>query len=89
MKNDVYVSHVLFPWETFRAQAEREAREVKDDGTRWSDEFRAEIRVNIERYAALDNRALRNSLLNEVWRMVPVHFRRELFAGVCFPIWDF
>ena len=48
---NVYITHVLFPWETFAAQSEREARD-------------------------------------DVYRLVPLHFREEVFAGVSFPIWN-
>lgn len=47
----VYISHVLFPWETFAAQAEREERERMNGGTRWTEEFLQEIRENVLRYA--------------------------------------
>jgi hypothetical protein len=40
-KEEVYISHVLFPWETFAAQAEREQRERENGGARWTDEFRS------------------------------------------------
>lgn len=98
-KEEVYISHVLFPWETFAAQAEREQRERENGGARWTDEFRKEVRENILRYANTEffssekhehaeimNRAMRNTSLNEVYRLVPYHFRSELFAGVYFPI---
>ena len=87
-KNDVCISYVRFPWETFGAQAEREAREAKNDGDRWIEEFLAEVRSNIEIYAAEPDEALRNCLLNDVWNLTPVHFRRELFAGISFPVWE-
>ena len=91
-KEEIFISHVLFPWETFAAQAEREQR----------DEFRKEVRKNILRYAnttffpeekygkhaGIMNKAMRNSSLNEVYRLVPYHFRSELFAGVSFPLWE-
>lgn len=87
-KEEIYISHVLFPWETFAEQAEREQRERENGGARWTDEFRKEIRENILRYANTENAAIRNSSLNEVYRLVPYHFRSELFAGVYFPIWE-
>ena len=31
---NVYITHVLFPWETFAAQSEREARERASGGDR-------------------------------------------------------
>ena len=43
-KEEIFISHVLFPWETFAAQAEREQRERKNGGARWTDEFRKEVR---------------------------------------------
>lgn len=64
---NVYITHVLFPWETFAAQSEREAR---------------------ERAAEFMNTSMRNSCLNDVYRLVPLHFREEVFAGVSFPIWN-
>lgn len=81
-KSEVYITHVLFPWETFAQQEERESREIENDGARWTDEFIAEVRQNIERYAAFEDLALRNSLLTDVYKLVPVHFRNELFAGI-------
>lgn len=101
-KEEIYISHVLFPWETFAAQAEREQRERANGGARWTDEFRKEVRENILRYAntifyseekygehaEIMNKAMRNSSLNEAYRLVPYHFRSELFAGVSFPIWE-
>ena len=101
-KEEIFISHVLFPWETFAAQAEREQRERKNGGARWTDEFRKEVRKNILRYANTEffspdkygehagimNKAMRNSNLNELYRLVPYHFRSELFAGVSFPLWE-
>ena len=66
-KEEIYISHVLFPWETFAEQAEREQRERENGGARWTDEFRKEIRENILRYANTENAAIRNSSLNEVY----------------------
>jgi hypothetical protein len=34
------------------------------------------------------NTSMRNSCLNDVYRLVPLHFREEVFAGVSFPIWN-
>lgn len=101
-KEEIFISHVLFPWETFAAQAEREQRERENGGARWTESFQKEVRENILRYAnttffpeekygkraGIMNKAMRNSSLNEVYRLVPYHFRDELFAGVCFPIWE-
>lgn len=101
-KEEIYISHVLFPWETFAAQAEREQRERKNGGARWTESFRKEVRENILRYANTEffspdkygehagimNKAMRNSTLNELYRLVPFHFRSELFAGVSFPLWE-
>lgn len=87
-KEQVYISHVLFPWETFQAQGKREEREHANDGARWTEEFKKEVRDNILRYANIKDHALKNSLLNDVYKMVPFHFRKELFQGVVFPIWD-
>ncbi len=87
-KEEIFISHIRFPWETFAAQAEREQRERENGGARWTTEFREEIRENILRYANMENAAMRNSSLNEVYRLVPYHFRSELFAGVYFPIWE-
>lgn len=86
-KEQVYISHVLFGWETFADCAEREERERKNGGARWTEEFLAEVRENILRYSAMENQALRNSCLNEIWKQVPLHFKKELFSGVVFPIW--
>ena len=86
-KEEIYISHVLFPWETFSAQAEREQREKEQNGARWTEDFLKEIRSNILRYADMKDLALRNSFLNEVYKMCPFHFREELFAGVSFPKW--
>lgn len=36
---NVYITHVLFPWETFAAQSEREARERASGGDRWTEDF--------------------------------------------------
>lgn len=87
-KEQVYISHVLFPWETFQAQRQREERELANGGARWTKEFREEIRSNILRYCNIEDLALRNSCLNDVYKLVPFHFRTELFQGVYFPIWD-
>lgn len=87
-KKLVYISHVLFPWETFQAQGERETRELANDGTRWTEEFKAEVRSNILRYAEMEDLVLRNSGLNDVYKHTPFHFRDELFSGVLFPVWD-
>lgn len=97
----VYISHVLFPWETFAAQAEREERERANGGTRWTEEFLQEIRENVLRYAteqffspeefegaAIMNKAMRNSSLNDVYYLVPLHFRKKIFEGISFPIFD-
>ena len=86
-KEEIYISHVLFPWETFSAQAEREQREKEQNGARWTEDFLKEIRSNILLYADMKDLSLRNSLLNEVYKMCPFHFREELFAGVSFPEW--
>lgn len=83
-KEEIFISHVLFPWETFAAQAEREQRERKNGGARWTESFRKEVRENILRYAnttffpeekyekhaGIMNKAMRNSSLNEVYRLV-------------------
>ena len=53
-KEEIFISHVLFPWETFAAQAERELRERKNGGARWTESFRKEVRENILRYANTD-----------------------------------
>lgn len=92
-KPEVYISHVLFPWETFSQKGERERREIENGGARWTDEFMVEVRRHIEEYAAIDttdygNLALRNTLLNDVYKMVPFHFRDELFSGILFPIFE-
>ena len=101
-KQEVFISHVLFPWEAFAAQGERERRERENGGIRWTEDFKREVRENILRYANepaftggftnanLDtmNKAFRNSSLNDVYNLVPCHFREELFDGVTFPIFD-
>ena len=98
---NVYITHVLFPWETFAAQSEREARERASGGDRWTEDFLREVRENVLRYAnepffppdefkhaEFMNTSMRNSCLNDVYRLVPLHFREEVFAGVSFPIWN-
>lgn len=85
-KEQAYITHVLFPWETFQAQGKREERERANDGSRWTEEFKKEVRSNILRYANMEDLALRNSNLNDVYKLVPFHFRTELFKGVYFPI---
>lgn len=51
-KNEtVYITHVLFPWETFCEQREREKREKENGGTRWTDEFCKIVRENALRYS--------------------------------------
>lgn len=98
---NVYITHVLFPWETFAAQSEREARERASGGDRWTEDFLREVRENVLRYAnepffppdefkhaGFMNTSMRNSCLNDVYRLVPLHFREEVFAGVSFPIWN-
>lgn len=87
-KEEIFISHVLFPWETFAAQGEREERERNNGGIRWTEEFLAEIRENVLRYADITDKAVRNSNLNDTYWLVPHHFRDEIFAGVSFPIWD-
>lgn len=87
-RKGIYISHVLFPWETFAAQAEREQRELENDGARWTDEFLEEVRENVLRYANETNLALRNCSLNDIYRLVPFHFRNKIFSGVYFPIFD-
>lgn len=86
-KQEISISHVLFPWETFEAQGKRESLEKSNGGVRWTEDFRKEVRVNVLRYAAMENEAVRNSCLNDVYKLVPCHFRNELFQGVYFPIW--
>lgn len=89
MKEDnIYFSGIRFPWETFAMQAEREERERANDDERWTDEFLAEVRQNILRYAGETEQAIGNSCLNEVYMLAPFHFRNELFSGVDFPIWN-
>ena len=100
-KEEIYISHVLFPWETFAAQAERERRERENGGARWTEEFLQEVRENVLRYANeaffsraefehadFMNKAMRNSSLNDVYNIVPFHFRKRIFEGVYFPIFD-
>lgn len=87
-KEEVYISHVMFPWESFADVRIREEREKQNGGSRWTDEFRLEVRQNIERYAAMEDIALRNFNLNDIYKMIPYHYRDELFKGVCFPVWD-
>ena len=98
---NVYITHVLFPWETLAAQSEREARERASGGDRWTEDFLREVRENVLRYAnepffppdefkhaEFMNTSMRNSCLNDVYSLVPLHFREEVFAGVSFPIWN-
>lgn len=87
-KEQVYISHFLFPWETFQAQGKREDRERANGGIRWTEKFKEEVRNNILRYGSEKDLALRNSCLNDVYKLVPLRFRDELFAGVSFPIWN-
>lgn len=100
-REEVYISHVRFPWESFALQAEREQRERENGGARWTDDFRREVREHILRYANepafssaehkyadIMNKSFRNASLNEVYWLVPIHFRDELFAGVSFPIFE-
>lgn len=87
-KEQVCISHVLFPWETFQTQGQREERECANGGTRWTEEFKNEVRDNILRYAGMEDLALRNSLLNDIYKLVPFHFKQELFQGVSFSVWD-
>ena len=81
---NVYITHVLFPWETFAAQSEREARERASGGDYWTEDF---LRDEFK-HAGFMNTSMRNSCLNDVYRLVPLHFREEVFAGVSFPIWN-
>lgn len=87
-KQEVYISHVMFPWESFQAANEREERERANDGARWTDEFVSEVREHVLEYAARENLASRNSNLNDVYKKVPFHFRKEVFGGISFPIWN-
>lgn len=77
------ISHVLFPWETFAAQAEREERERANGGERWTEEFLQESRENVLRYAteqvftpeefegaAIMNKTERNSNLSDVYYFI-------------------
>lgn len=82
------ISHVLFPWETFAEQGEREKRELEANGARWTPEFRKIVRGHILRYADMKIPAIRSSCLNEVYRLTPIHFRGELFSGVSFPLFE-
>lgn len=52
---NVYITHVLFPWETFAAQSEREARERASGGDRWTEDFLREVR---EKRSAIRERAV-------------------------------
>ncbi len=54
-KEQIYISHVLFPWETFEKQGQREKRERENGGIRWTKEFKREVRENIVRYANMEN----------------------------------
>lgn len=100
-KEEIYITHVLFPWETFAAQGERERRERENGGDRWTDEFLEEVRENVLRYANervfspeefehadFMNEALRSSNLNDVYRLVPRHLRAKVFDGVSFRVVD-
>ena len=100
-KEEIYITHVLFPWETFSAQAEREERERANDGARWTEEFLQEVRENVLRYANeqffspeehehadIMNRSMRNDSLNDVYKLVPFHYRSRIFEGVSFPVFD-
>lgn len=48
-KEEIYISHVLFPWETFAAQAEREKRERENGGARWTDKPSLRDTLHIKR----------------------------------------
>lgn len=87
-KAEIYISNVKFPWETFSDVNNREEREKQNGGSRWTDEFKSEVRKNIIRYAGMENEAIRNSNLNDIYKLTPFHFRNELFKGIVFPIWD-
>lgn len=100
-KEEVFISHVLFPWETFADQAKREQREIENGGARWTEEFLQEVRENVLRYANepffspkeykhadIMNKSMRNSSLNDVYNLVPFHFRERIFEGIYFPIFD-
>lgn len=76
---------MLFPWETFRQQAERERRE-RQTGVYWPDEFLAEIRGHVREYASqLTGEYVKDvvpkACLNETWRLLPYHMRHEVFDG--------
>lgn len=76
---------MLFPWETFKQQAERERRE-RQTGVRWSDEFVSEIRLHVMEYASQLTGEYRKDValvanLNETWRLLPYHMRHEIFEG--------
>ena len=86
-KEEDYISPVMFRWESFAAAGIREEREKQNGGARWTDEFRSEVRQNIERYAAMENVALRNFNLNDIYKLTPYHYRDELFKGIYFPVW--
>lgn len=86
-KQDVCISHILFPWETFEEQKEREKREKENNGSRWTDEFCKEVREHILRYSKLEEVALRSASLYEIYKLVPVHLRGELFNGISLPMW--
>lgn len=84
---EIHITHVLFPWENFCEQAERENHEKKNGGTRWTDEFCKTVRTNVLRYSELEDIALRSASLYEVYVLVPFHLRSEIFAGVSLPVW--
>ena len=98
-QGEVYISHVLFPWETFAEQREREERERENGGDRWTEDFLQEVREHVLRYANEEvfspaeheyaefmNKSLRSSNLNDVYKLVPFHFRARVFSGVSFTV---
>lgn len=84
MDDDFRLPSVLFPWESFKDQAEREARETANDNRRWTEEFLLEVKQKVNEYEAdLDagwvERTCAVSNLNDVYRIVPYHFRGKVF----------
>ena len=80
------MTSILLPWETFAEQAERERRE-RETGERWTDELLADVRSHVLDYASQltgDYKAdiVPRHLLYETWRLLPYHFRAEVFGDV-------
>jgi len=68
----------MAPFETFLQHRLR-----CESGTPYNEAFLTECRAAAVRYANEDE-FLRDSLLVDIWRSVPVHFRGKVFDGISF-----